>query len=168
MNEKEAQNEQLENILRKAHLPEPSSELKKRISAEATKAWNQIPTELPWLIPLRRLAASAAAAIVIIWLANYYSEHTLAQWHPVNFTDASRHPSGHEALPEMPYGPLMKRLAVLNRRPAMLDTSALNDHVEKLRQFLNEQQQNGISRPSVPSGDKSYLIPNQTSFNSYS
>jgi hypothetical protein len=78
MNETNGENKQLESLLRKAHLPEPSPELKERITSGATKAWNQTSPELPWQIPVRRLIVSAAAAVFIIWMANSYSDYKSA------------------------------------------------------------------------------------------
>ncbi|GAF94642.1 unnamed protein product, partial [marine sediment metagenome] len=78
MNEKDTGNDQLEHLLRKAHIPEPSTLLKERITTEARKAWNQTSLELPWQIPVKRLVASAAAAMFVISIANYFSDLTLA------------------------------------------------------------------------------------------
>jgi hypothetical protein len=47
MNEND-ENKQIENILRKAHLPEPSIELKERITSVIKKVWNQSSQEIPW------------------------------------------------------------------------------------------------------------------------
>ena len=74
MNEKNVENKQLESLLRKAHLPEPSSKLKERITTEAKKIWLQTSPELPWQIPVRRLFVSAAAAVFIIWITNCSSD----------------------------------------------------------------------------------------------
>jgi len=168
MNDKNKQNERLEELLRRAHMPEPSMHLKERITAAAKKVWNQESLELPWLIPFRFLAASAAAAIVIIWLANYTSDYSLDQWSFGLVRTASQRPAEIEALPEMPYGPFVRRLVSDNRRSSMIDASALNDHAEALRQVLDEIRQNGIAEPPAPTGDRSLLIPNPSSDNSYS
>lgn len=167
MNEN-AKNKQIEDFLRKAHLPEPSPQLHEHITAAAKRAWNQTEAELPWLIPFKRLVASAAAAILIIWLANYYSECTLAQWQSEKIPATSKQSPDYETLPEMPYGPFMKRLAVLNRRSSMIDASALNNHIEALQHILNEAQQNRLPRPPAPAEGSSSLLPTQPVFNSYS
>jgi hypothetical protein len=168
MNGKDMQNERIEELLRRAHIPEPSTHLKEWITAEAKKVWNQEPLELPWLIPFRFLAASAAAAIVIIWLANYTSECTLDQWSSGLVRAVNQGPAEIEALPEMPYGPFVRRLVSDNRRSSMIDASALNDHAEALRHVLDETQQNELAKPPVPIGGRSLLIPNPSSDNSYS
>jgi hypothetical protein len=168
MNDKDTQNEKLESILIRARLSQPSPHLKERITATAKRAWNQAPPELPWLIPFRRLVASAAAAILIIWLANFSSDHTLAQWQSEKFLTTSNQPPDIEALPEMPYGPFVRGLTSLNRRSSMIDASSLNNHIEALRYVLDEAQQSRITRPSAPAGGRSRLILNQPSANLYS
>jgi hypothetical protein len=168
MKDKDTQNEQLESILRKARLPEPSPELKERITAEAKRAWNQTLPELSWLVPFRRLAVSAAAAILIIWLANYSSERALAQWQSEKVPSTSEQFPGLESLPEIPYGPFVRQLATVNRQPSMIDASALNDHIEVLRHILDETQQSTITKPSELPGSRSHLISNPPSAISYS
>jgi hypothetical protein len=162
MNEKETENKQFEDFLRKAHLPEPSQQLHERITAAAKRAWNQTPSELPWLIPFSRFVASAAAAIVIIWLANYYNRCTLAQWQSVKFPPAIEQHHDQESLPEIPYGPFVRRLVSVNRRSFIIDASALKEHVETLRLILNEVQQSSTTKPSIPTGGRSSLISNPT------
>jgi len=168
MNNKDAQHERLENLLRKAHLPEPSQKLQERITAAAKSAWNQAPLELPWLIPIRRLVASAAAAVLIIWLANYSSDCTLAQWQFGKIPAASDQPTEIEALPEMSYSPFVRRLASLDRRSSVIDASALNEHIEALRHVLDEAQQSGNAKPPEPDSGRSGLILSPPSANSYS
>ena len=100
MNDKDMQNEQLESILRRAHVPEPSPELKERITAEAAKAWNQTSLELPWQIPVRRLIVSAAAAVLVIWLANCSSDYAVARWQSGGLPVVHQQPSDLDELPE--------------------------------------------------------------------
>lgn len=168
MNDKDDQNKRLEELLRIAQLPEPSAHLKERITAAAKRAWTQAPVELPRLIPFKYLAASAAAALLIIWLANYSSDRTLAQWQSEKVLTPSEQPSGHEALPEMPYGPFVRRWASLNRQSSVIGTSALQDHIESLRHILDETQGEGPTSPPVPTEGRSGLIPNPSSDNLYS
>jgi hypothetical protein len=168
MNDKDTRNKRLEELLRKARLPEPSPQLQERITAAAKRAWNQSPLELPWLIPVRRLAASAAAAVVIIWLANYSSDCTLARWQLGKSPATSDQLTEIEALPEMPYGPFVRRLASLDRRSSVIDTSALNEHIEALRHVLDEAQQSRNAKPPEPDSGSSGLILSPPSANSYS
>jgi hypothetical protein len=168
MNEKELENKQLEELLKKAHLPELSPQLRQRITAAAKMTWNQNETELPWLVPFRRLAASAAAAIIIIWLANYSSDFALAQWQSVKFPAATEQSPDLESLPEIPYGPFVRRMVSVNRRASTIDASALNDHIGALQNILDEVQQTNTAVPSAPSDGTSHLISNPPNSSSYS
>jgi hypothetical protein len=168
MNEKDTQNEQLERFMRKSHLHKPSPELKERITAEAAKAWNQTSPELSWQIPLRRLLVSAAAAVFVIWLANYSSDYTLAKWRPGGLEAAYQQPPNLDALTEMSYGPLARRLVSAGREPSITDASALRRYTENVRRVLDETLQNGISKPPAPAEGRSSLLPTQSGINSYS
>ena len=168
MNDYDTQNKQLESILRKAHVPEPSPELKKRITAEAAKAWNQISPELSWVIPVRRLFVSAAAAVFVIWMTNYSSDYALAQWQSVGPTVAHQQPPDLDSLTEIPYNPFARGLVTTSRKPSMIDASALRNYAETVRRVLDESQQNGVSKPPAPVEGRSRLFPKQPAFNSYS
>lgn len=168
MNDKNAENKQIEDLLRKAHLHKPSPELKKRITAEAAKAWNQTSPEVSWQIPFRRLLASAAAAVFVIWLSNYSSDYALAQWRPGGLSIASHQPPNLDELTEMPYSPLARHLISAGHKPSMTDASALRNYTETIQRILNEAQQNGVSKPPAPAEGSSRLLQKRSGFNSYS
>jgi len=168
MNDKDTQNDQLERFMRKTHLHKPSPELKERITAEATKAWNQTPPELSWQTPVRRLIASAAAAVLIIWLANYSSDYTLSRWQSGGLSVASHQPSDFDAPPEIPYSPIARRLVSTGRKPSITDASALRNYAETVLRVLDETQQNGVPKSPAPVEGRSRLLPTQSGFNSYS
>ena len=168
MNEKDTENDQLEHLLRKAYLPEPSPQLKERITTEARKAWNQTSLELPWQIPVKRLVASAAAAMFVIFIANYFSDLTLAHWWSGSVPITRLQPPDLDVLPEMPYSSFVRHLVSVNRRPSITDASALRDYAERLRQALQETQQNGASNEQVPNGGRSRLFPAKPHYDYYS
>ena len=168
MNDKDTQNEQLERFMRKAHLHKPSPELKTRVTAQAAKAWNQTSPEISWQIPFRRLLVSAAAAVFVIWLGNSSSDYALARWQPGGLPVAYQQPSNLDALTEMPYSPLARRLVSAGRKSSTTDASALRNYTETIQRILNEAQQNGISKPPAPAEGRSRLFPTQPRFNSYS
>ncbi len=168
MNEKDLENDKLEHLLRRAHIPEPSPLLKERITTEARKEWNQTAVEIPWQIPLRRLIASAAAAVFIISIANFSSNHALKKWRPGDVRATREQLPDLETLPEMPYSSFVRHLVSVNRRPSITDASALRNYAERVRQALQETQQNGTSNEQVPNGGRSRLLPIQLSPDSYS
>jgi len=168
MNEKDLENDKIEHLLRRAHIPEPSPLLKERITTEARKVWNQTSLELPWQIPLRRLVASAAAAVFIISIANFSSYLALKKWRPGDVQATREQLPDLETLPEMLYSPFVRHLVSVNRRPSITDASALRDYAERVRQALQETQQNGASNEQVPNGGRSRLLPIQLSPDSYS
>ena len=165
MKDKRTDNEQLEDLLRMAHLPEASPELKQRITAEARKAWKQTSAEVSWGIPLRRLVASAAAAVLIVSLTNYSSDLALDKWRSGESFPVG---SEYQSLPEMPYGPFAKHLATVSRKPSGMDASALRDHVETVRRALDDSQHDGISISPAPSGGSSLFVPARNRAGSYS
>jgi hypothetical protein len=167
-NGKESQNERLEKLLSNARLPEPATELKDRITAEATKAWNQTLPELPWQTPVRRLIVSAAAAVLIIWLANSSSDYALARWRSGGPQVAHQQLLDLDTLPEIPYCPLVRGLVSASRIPSITGASALRSYTETVRHVLDEMKQNEVSKPMAPAEGSSSLFPSQSGFNSYS
>ena len=167
MNEND-KNKQLEDLLRKAHIPEPSPELKERITTEAKKTWIQTSSELPWQIPVKRLIVSAAAAVLIIWLTNSSSDYLMVRWQSGGTKIANQQRSDPDALTEIPYSRLARYLVLAGRKPSITDASALRNYAETVRSTLSEAQQNGNSKPFAPTDGRSILLPKQSGFNSYS
>ena len=161
MKDGNCENEWVEGLLARAHVPEPSPQLKQRITVEARKAWDKTPPDVPWQIPLRRLAASAAAAMLIIWLANFSSDYTLAKWRPGDSSTARVQPAVFDTLPEMPYGPFAKHLAAVDRRSPAIDASALSNYAETVRKLLDETGDSAVPAPAVQPGDSSRLTPDR-------
>jgi len=168
MNEKDAKNKQIEELLLKARLSEPSSELKERITAEAAKVWRQASLELPWQIPVRRLIVSAAAAVMIVWLTNSFFDYSPAQWLSGGSQITNQQPSDTDALQELLYSPLARHLVSNDRKLSINDASALLNYTEAVRSILSESQQNGSSKPSAPAKGSSFLLPKQSGLNSFS
>ncbi len=168
MNEKDMENDKIEQLLRRANPPEPSPLLKERITAEARKAWNQTSLEMPWQIPIRRLVASAAAAVLIISIANFSNDRALKGWYPRDIQSTREQIPKLEVLPDMPVRPFVRYLVSVKRRPSLTNTSALHNYAERIRHILNETQQNGISNQPVRNGGRSRLFPIQSGSDYYS
>jgi hypothetical protein len=168
MNDKDIENNKLEHLLRKAHPSEPSPLLKERITTEAKKAWNQTSPEIPWQIPVMRLVASAAAAVIIISISNLFSDHALQQWNSRDASTISKQIPDFEVLVETTYSPFVRHLALVDRKPSIHEATALRDYTERVRQVLNEMQQHGASNGQVPNGGRSHLFPVQPGSDYYS
>ncbi|MHC4727751.1 MAG: hypothetical protein ACYS17_11050 [Planctomycetota bacterium] len=168
MNEKDMNDNKIEHLLRKARPSKPSSLLKERITTEAKKVWNQTSVEIPWQIPIRRLVASAAAAVFIISITNFSSDHALERWRPGSTQVTKEQLPDIKVLPEMPVNPFVRNLVSVNRRPFIRDASALRNYTERVSQILNEMQQNGASNEQIPDGGRSSLFPVQPGSDYYS
>lgn len=168
MNEKNIENDKIENLLRRAHPSEPSPLLKERITTEAKKVWNQTSLEIPWQIPVRRLIGSVVAAVLIISINSFSNDLALKNWRPRDIRATKEQLPKPEVLTDMPYHPFVRNLVSVNRKPSLRDTSALRNYTERVRQILNEMQQNGASNVYVPDGGRSRLFPVQTSSDHYS
>ena len=85
------------------------------------------------------MAISAAAAVVIVSLANYVSGRmtTVHQGRDVRATAGEL--VDFDALAEEVEGSLVRRLAATGRRPAA-DASQVRDHIERVRRMLGEEQ----------------------------
>ena len=166
MNEKE--NDKLEYILKKAHIPEPTPILKERITTEAKKAWNQSSQEIPWQIPVRRLVASAAAAVIIVSITNFYNEHVLKRWQFKDNSTLNKQVNDLETLSDIPYRPFVRHLISISRKPSNIDASAFRDYTKRLQQVLNEMQQNGSPNKQMLDGERSRLFKLQKDFGYYS
>ena len=140
---KDIENDKIERLLRRAHPSEPSPMLKEHITTEAKKVWNQTSVEIPWQIPIIRLIASAAAAVLIISITNFSNDRSLKRWRPGDVTITKEQLPKPEFLTEMPVRPFVRHLVSINRRPSMPDASALRNYTERVRQILKETQQNG-------------------------
>ena len=109
------------------------------------KAWKETPAEVPWQIPFRRLAMSAAAAIVIVSSSNYFSSWSVGRWRADRATVAraplARAPATNSnGTWEEPYGPFMQHLVAV-RRSSARDPLAVIDSLDRLRRVFEDSQQ---------------------------
>lgn len=132
---------QTEEVLKRVRPHELSAELKAKVVAAAREAWHKEPASIPWQIPLRRLATSAAAAVLIVSLANLYGD--CASVHGPTRTPVARcaEPCDLDALMNV-YTPLVRYMATAGR-PAHPCASAMLDHLERVRETLREMERSG-------------------------
>ena len=162
MNETSRENQEIERLLRRAKLPEPSAELKERVITAARQAWGQTTPDIPWQIPIRRLVVSAAAAVLMVSLANYCGDHACAGWQSNGSTAAAEEPADSGDWPEMSYSPLVRHLTTINR--PVRSPATLLEYMEKLREILGESDPGEAPDAGAPVEYKSHLLPMQLNF----
>ena len=168
MNETNAEHERIERLLKQARLPEPSAQLRDRVTAAAKQAWDHTPTDVPWQVPLRRLALSAAAAVIVVSLANHLGNVAGPQARPDGPVAASISDSDIGELAEMVYGPSRSQLGTSRRGPSAANGITLRDKIESIRNILDELDNNGIQAQPTPGGGRSRLLRGQPRVGSYS
>lgn len=167
MKDEQRENERIESVLGRARLSGPSAKLKRRVTDRARKAWHQTSADIPWQIPLSYIAASAAAAVLIVWLANFSSECAVARWRSGGRLAAELQSEVIDPLPEMPYGPFPKRLASIERRFSAIDASALSDYIESVRKVIDDICEKTVPAPAERPGESSLLLPGRVKSLSY-
>jgi hypothetical protein len=162
----DGQFEEIEQRLNQARLAEPSAVLKARIVGSARETWSKAPADIPWRIPLRHLAVSAAAAVLIVSSANYFSAAAVAPWQanrPVTVRVEAAH---FEDMPEMPYSPFVRHLIATSGAPGH-DASALLNYFQSVRKTLEGAEQDDAADASGPDERESRLLPAGAKIDSY-
>ena len=144
MNELKSEQDTIERLLRKAHLPEPSSQLHDRVTGVARQTWDRKPAEVPWQVPVRRLAISVAATFLVISAANHFSNRVTSQAQsytgPVESVRSTSETSLDAWVEEAPY---RYRLGFIQPDRTLLDSQAIRNRTKSLRRILDEMNHNG-------------------------
>jgi hypothetical protein len=145
----DGQFDEIEQCLKQARLAEPSAELKARVVGTARETWRQAPADIPWRIPLRHLGISAAAAVLIVSCAKYFSTAAVAPWQAGRPGTVRMEAAHFEDMPEMPYSPFVRHLIATSGTPAQ-DASALLDYFQSVRKTLEGAEQDEAADGSGP------------------
>lgn len=162
----DADQDRIERLMKAAGLPGPSDALKARVIEAAQKAWRRNPIDTPARIGLRRLVAPAAAAVIVVALADWYSDHTVSSWRSGDGAVAIEEPVDVEALLGCP--DLAAAHLRLWSRPSAIGASTLREHIARLRQILEETQGSANASSSTLVEGQSRVIPTPAGFGSYS
>lgn len=142
MNEPRSEHDRIERLLKQARLPEPSPQLHDRVTAAAKQAWDQEPAEVPWQIPLRRLVLAAAAAFVIISVANHLSDRVTSPNRSYTGPVRSVRNANDDILgawgEDAPY-----RWGTIRPGRKLVNGQAVRDRIKNLHQMLDEMNHNG-------------------------
>lgn len=158
MNERNQEQERVERLLKASGPRGPSEALKARVTTAAKAAWNQAPAEVPWQIPVWRLAVSAAAAAIIISFGSHLGDFARSGAQAGVAAAAETADPELEELAEMVYGPSRSRLGTEHRRGTEGDEGRWRENMERIRQMLDEMDSNGIQAQPAPSGGRSRLL----------
>ncbi len=158
--------DEIEQRLKQARLAEPSAELKARIVGSARETWAKAPADIPWRIPLRHLGISAAAAVLIVSCANYFSRAAVAPWQASRTGTVRMQVAHFEDTPEMPYSPFVRHLIATSGAPAQ-DASVLLDYFQSIRKTLDGAEPDETADGSGPGERESRLLPAGSKIESY-
>ncbi|MCL5280134.1 MAG: hypothetical protein M1376_09530 [Planctomycetes bacterium] len=162
----DGQFDQIEQRLKQARLAEPSAEFKQRTLGAAKEAWKKAPADIPWRVPLRHLAVSAAAAVLIVSCANYFSRAAVAPWQAGRPGTVRMQTAHFEDTPEMPYSPFVRHLIATSGAPAH-DASALLNYFQSVRKTLERAEPDEPADGSGPGERESRLLPAGSKIDSY-
>lgn len=146
----------VEWLLRQAKPSDASAPTKARTMDAAKRAWEQTQTDIPWQVPLRRLAGSAVAALVLISLAN-----NLGSWVvPKPVDRAASASEAYSADPEdfylAEYGIVVTVVPASSYRSSAPGGLTVSDYMEQLQEMLDEDR--ARESRSQPPG-RSRLVP---------
>lgn len=161
MNEMGRESNEVERLLRRAKLPEPSAELKRRATDAAREAWDEAALDFPWQIPIRRLAISAAAAVLMISLANYWADCVSAGRQSHEFAASMVETPELDDWLQMSCGRLVGHLG---NKASACSPAALREHMAKVKQVLDEGEPTESPDAVAPVEYKSRLLPTRLSF----
>jgi len=161
MNEMDRENNEIERLLRQAKLPKPSAELEERVTSAARQAWDQAASDVPWQIPVRRVAISAAAAVLMISFANYWADRVPAGRPTHEFVASTVETPELDDWLQMPCDRLVRHLT---NRPPAFTSATLRKHMEKVRRVLDESESTEPPDAATPVEYKSRLLPARLNF----
>ncbi len=167
MNGPSERHRRIEDIMKCAQFPKPSEELKNRVIGTAKEAWDQPPQDIPWRIPLRRLVISTAAALTLISAANSFSDMVIARTLSKRSNTVNENPTDINALSDMPDA-LKYRWVRTGYQPTSTDPQYLIEHVEAVRQMLQEDHPKEPAEPIPPANGRSQKIINPIHMNVWS
>jgi hypothetical protein len=168
MKKTNAERDRIEHLMKQVQLIGPAQPLKNRVTSAAAKAWNQAPPEIPWQIPSRRLAASAAAAVLFVSLADVFSHRAAAQWHHEAPVITGSESLDLNDLSVTDHGAVGRQLAASSCRPPGAGSLTLHSYIEQVREMLEESQPSQDVGPPASTPGRSRLVPTSSPTKSWS
>ena len=168
MNEANPEHDKIEHLVKQTQLVGPSPQLRDRAVGAAARAWGKAPPEVPWQIPLRRLAVSAVAAVLVISLADAFSKHIAIQWHHERPLAIRNEPIDFNDLSVTSYGDFVRHVAVSGYRSSGGSGPALRTYLEQVREMLKGTQPIADKTQPASTPGRSRLVPTSSRTMSWS
>lgn len=116
-------------------LSAPAAGLRNRVLNAAHEAWSTsetISTEVSWVIPTFRLAASLAITLILVGFANIAERRSIARWQPVSRAAAPART--HSVSLD---GEFARPFATLAAVPGREQSQRLRDCIQQLQKILD-------------------------------
>jgi len=168
MNAPNQEHEKIERLLKHAKLSEPSPQLKGRVIETARAAWRDLAPDVPWQVPLCRLALSAAAAVVLISAANYFSDRVIAQALPDRPAVVDEETPDLTTSLGLPEDSLSRHWVRAGSPASSLDIHSVKAYIDTVRRMLDEAQQQEPSAPLPSTNGRSQESLSRFRFGSWS
>jgi hypothetical protein len=170
MNESRPEHEAVKRLLESAGIPEPSRQLRDRVTASARQAWEQTAADIPWQVPVRRLALSAAAASVIVCLANLLGNPPVlpGEFERPSEGAAVRVLRQDNGILDLGIDVPSLDLASAQMRGAPIDVEAIRNRLERLRSIIDEEGPDAPRVQPAPDKGRSRLLPTRGDYDVYS
>jgi len=126
-------------LLSRYRISAPSPELRDRVLRAASDAWNTpepASAEVPWRVPLFRLAASLVLTLTLVNLANNVEKRSRAPWQPTNQSAALTRPHT-EAWTLVGVNPFALLAASVAEKT---QSQSLRDHIQRIQELLSTSE----------------------------
>ncbi len=159
MKEKDKERDRAEHLMRRGRPVVPSRQLKDRVTSVAAITWGQTSSEIPWQAPLSRLALSAAAALLIVSLADTFSKSLVPGKKGGDLQATINERMDLNGLSATGHDTLVSRLTTSGYRSTEADSLTLHDYLERVREALEEAQPKANAELPASTPGRSRLFP---------
>ncbi len=159
MNRTHDEYEKIEHLLGQVRPSDASAATKACIVDAAKHAWEQTQGDVPWQVPLRRLVASAVAAVLVISLANVAGSRVGPGAGRRDPSPAATDSGDLNGVYQTEYGTIVSTLSMgrygfpePRRRP-------FSEHLRQIRELLEETESRESGGQLAPTPGRSRLMP---------
>lgn len=148
--------EEIERLLQQARPVGLSATARDRITTAAAMAWREGPANIPWQIPVRRLAISAIAAVLVISAAGALERCVVPGRQDRQLSTTANRPTLPNDLYPAEYGIVVTGLETTGYRSIPTDGLTLGEYLKQLQEIRMED---GPAEPIGQPSGRSRLAP---------